>query len=160
MGNLQNTVILYADDFIENERQTVMARVEITDEQEPFIGIYTYGNAAVRVYSISYRKICDNITLASEEMDKVFNFISEINGEQTNGEVYYIDSNNSATTGFPVYGKLSMRYLPGQVISFKEKFDGEYYIVEKTDTEVLSIMKKKLNLLYENNNYIVLEGKG
>lgn len=159
MGNIQNTVVLYADDFIENERQTVTVQVETADGKEPFIGLYMYGNAAVRVYGISYRKMCGNITLSSGEIEDVIDFIEDNEGEQSQGNIYYIDSDDSAVTGFPVYDKLLLCYLPGQVIDYKENFDGKYYIVEKTDDAVPGILKEELRKVYENNAYVVFEGR-
>lgn len=159
LGNIQNTVVLYADSFLENERQTVTVQVEIADGKEPFIGFYTYGNAAVRIYDISYHKTDGNIVLSSDEIENAIAFIEENRKEQVQRDIYYIDSDDSAVTGFPVSEKLSFRYLPGQIISYKENFDGGYYIVEKTDDEVLNLLETKLEQLYENSGYVVFEGR-
>ena len=55
-GNIQYTQTLYANDFIKKERQQVRVSVEIKDYAEPVIGIYTYGQASIRVYDISYQQ--------------------------------------------------------------------------------------------------------
>ncbi|MCH5248449.1 MAG: hypothetical protein J1E98_00885 [Lachnospiraceae bacterium] len=56
-GSRQYTQTLYANDFIKKARQKVRVSVEIRDNAEPFIGIYTYGEAAIRIYDISYQQI-------------------------------------------------------------------------------------------------------
>jgi hypothetical protein len=145
-------VILYADDFIENERQTVTVQVEITDRKEPFIGIYTYGNAAFRVYDISYQKISGNVWLSSDELNDVIDFVEN---KQNREEIYYIDSDDSGITGFPSCDNLFWCYLPGQIIEFKGKFTDKCYIVEKTDDNVLAIFEKEMKCLYENDTYAV-----
>ena len=55
-GSVQYTQTLYANDFIEKARQKVRVSVEIKDYEEPMIGIYTYGQASIRIYDISYQQ--------------------------------------------------------------------------------------------------------
>ncbi|MDE6664041.1 MAG: hypothetical protein K2K46_11980 [Lachnospiraceae bacterium] len=150
-GNIQYTQVLNANDFMEKARQNIKVYVEVKDWEEPFIGFYTYGNAAVRIYNISYRKKEGNLQLDSEEMLNIAEFVRG----QDKKEIYYIDSDNSALTGFPrwEYGKLN--YLPGKMLEFKTYFEEAYYLVEKTDMDVINVFRNEMQEVLETEGYMV-----
>lgn len=57
--NIQRTEVLNGN-VAQNGKQTFTLSLDIDDEAEPFVGLYTYGNSAIRVYDISYSKISNN----------------------------------------------------------------------------------------------------
>lgn len=150
-GKVQYTQVLNANDFMEKDRQNVGVLVEVENWAEPVIGVYTYGEASYRIYDISYQKKEGNIKLDSEEIASIADFL----GEQDEKQVYYIDSDNSGTTGFPwwEYGKLD--YLSGQMLAYKENFKEAYYIVEKTDEEVVTYCQSCMSELLDTESYII-----
>lgn len=150
-GYVQDTIVLHADDFAKKDRQTISTRVKVEDGKEPFIGVYTYGDAAFRIYDISYRKVVGNIETDNDEFTDIFQSLEE---EYDIDSVFYIDSNNSALTGFPDY-EITMKYLPGEIIGYKENFKDIPYVAEKTDDCVINVLEEKLKRLYETENYIV-----
>lgn len=150
-GNVQDTIVLHADDFIDKERQIISAQVKVEDEKEPFVGVYTYGEAAYRIYDISYRKMIGNKEMSCEEMAEIEKCLWK---KQSGDKVYYVDSNNSAITGFPIYRDCDMSYLPGDIVMYKQFCDSDFYIVEKTDQQVIEIMNDKLTQICETKNYV------
>lgn len=150
-GKVQYTQALNANDFIEKDRQNVSVLVKIENWAEPVIGVYTYGEASYRIYDISYQKKVGNIQLDSEEIASIADFLKG----QDEKPVYYIDSDNSGTTGFPwwKYGKLN--YLPGKMLAYKENFEEAYYIVEKTDEAVVDYCQSSMGELLDMKSYIV-----
>lgn len=54
--NIQRTEILDGN-VAQKGKQTFTLSLDIYDEAEPFVGLYTYGNSAIRVYDISYSKV-------------------------------------------------------------------------------------------------------
>ena len=153
-GSIQDTVMLKADEFNRQDRQQVKVQVQVREGNEPLVGLYTYGNAAIRVYGISYRKTAGNIILDSEETEEIKAVLAKASNQ---GKTVYVDSNNSSVSGFPEWEGLSLFYLPGQITGFKERFDEGCYIVEKTDDEVESIFRSKMQQLYETEHYIIFE---
>lgn len=151
-GGIQNVTALTADDFINKSRQKVKARVEIKDWAEPVIGIYTYGNSAIRIYGISYKKIDGCITLASEEIKDIAAAIENPDKDK----IYYVDSDNSGMTGFPEWEYGSLRYISGKLSEYKTYRENAYYIVEKTDEAVLASYTGSMNLITETENYALL----
>lgn len=147
---IQYTHVLNSNDFIRKERQTIRLSLEIKDWAEPLIGIYTYGNSAIKICGITYRKVDGSICLDSDEISDIAAFL----GSQ-NATVCYIDSDNSGRTGFPwwKYGKLD--YIPGSMIDYKENLENIPYLVEKTDDGVVNALKEKLQQVYETESYIV-----
>lgn len=71
MGGVKDTYLLSANDFINMDRQVIPVQVTIKDWQEPTIGVYTYGEASIRIYDISYHKIKGNIVLDTEEWENI-----------------------------------------------------------------------------------------
>ena len=153
-GNVQYTKTLKADDFIYKERQIINLSIKIENWAEPVIGIYTYGNAEIKICGISYYKVDGCICLDSDEMDEIAAFV----GQSDKAEVYYIDSDNSASTGFPWWSHGELNYISGAVVEYKEIFEAVPYIVEKTDEEIVNILTRKLNQVYETENYIIFNG--
>ncbi len=146
-GAVQDTLMLRADDFAQKDRQTVSVRVRIADGKEPFVGVYTYGDAAFRIYGISYKKVEGNLEIDTE------NFAEIAAKLQKQGSVYYVDSNNSAVKGFPVHDGCEMGYLPEAVLAYKENYTDAEYIVEKTNAAVIDFFAGQLSQVYENEDY-------
>ena len=90
----------------------------------------------------------------SEETEEIKAVLAKASNQ---GKTVYVDSNNSSVSGFPEWEGLSLFYLPGQITGFKERFDEGCYIVEKTDDEVESIFRSKMQQLYETEHYIIFE---
>lgn len=153
-GNVQYTQSLSANDFIEKPRQDVSVLVEVKDWTEPVVGVYTHGQATIKIFDISYQKKTGNIQLDSEELAEIAAYI----GEQPAKEVYYIDSDNSGLTGFPWWEYGELKYLFGQMLEYKEDFEDALYVVEKTDPNVVSAVESIMNPLYETEGYIVMGG--
>ena len=151
-GNVQYTQGLSADDFIEKPRQDVSVLVEVKDWTEPVVGVYTYGQATIKIFGISYQKKTGNIQLDSEELAEIAAYI----GEQNEKEVYYIDSDNSGLTGFPWWEYGELKYLSGRMLEYKEDFEDALYVVEKTDPNVVNAVASIMNPMYETERYIVM----
>lgn len=154
-GAIQYKKELYANDFIKKERQNVTATVGVKDWGKPYIGIYTYGNAAIKIGGISYRQTEGNIELKSEEIDDIAKLLKE----QNKDEVCYIDSDNSAAVGKPWWNYGELDYLSGAVAVCKEQFKDITYIAEKTDMDVINSLSRLFERLYETDNYIVFEAR-
>lgn len=152
-GEIQNTYVLKADEFIEKERQTIRVPVEIKDYETPFIGLYTYGQASIRIYNISYQKICNNIELNSEEMAEL------VDGSANNSSYCYVDSDGSGETGFPYHDNYEWSYLTGEMFRRKEVLDKDYYIVEKDEEELQNLFISDMEMVRETTNYILLRNK-
>ncbi|MCM1144745.1 MAG: hypothetical protein NC318_07920 [Blautia sp.] len=150
-GAVQYTQVLYANDFLEKARQDVRVSVEVRDWAEPVIGIYTYGQASMKIFDISYRKTEGCVQLDGEEMADIAAFLEDQDGKR----VYYVDSDNSALTGFPwwEYGKL--HYLSGQMLAHKADFEDAYYLVEKTDEETLRLCESVMQEVMDTGAYAV-----
>ena len=153
-GDIQSTYVLRADDFMEKERQTVSLAVSVRDWQEPVIGIYTYGEASFRVYGISYHKTEGNIALNTEEWDDIAAWLQNAPDRRP---VYYVDSDDSANTGFPGWQGNDMRYLSGAILPYKEIFGQGYYVVEKTDPEVTDLCLANMTSVLETQRYTVMK---
>ena len=153
-GEVQDTYILRANDFIDKDRQVIPVQVMIKDWKEPVIGVYTYGNASVRIYDISYHKIIGNIMLDTEEWKSIAEELRVQNGEKS---IYYIDSDGSGATGFPCWEAGSFKYMSGTMMSFKTTFDAGYYVVEKTDIQTLVLCNDKMEQIQETEHYILFE---
>lgn len=67
-GQIRDTVILDANRFKEKERQIIKVQVQVKDGKEPLVGIYTYGNAAIRIYDISYKMIKNGVDTSLEDV--------------------------------------------------------------------------------------------
>lgn len=150
-GNIQYTKALSANDFIKKSRQDIKVSVEIKDWEEPFIGFYTYGNAAIRIYNISYQKKVGNLQLDSGEISDIAAFLRG----QDKKEIYYIDSDSSGLTGFPQWEHGKLNYLSGKMLGFKTYFEDAYYIVEKTDMDVAGVFKNDMQEVMETAGYFV-----
>lgn len=156
VGEVQDTYPLSANDFAEKDRQVIPVQVAIKDWQEPVIGVYTYGEASIRIYDISYHKIKGNIVLDTEEWDGI---ADEIRQQDEKVAVYYVDSDGSGVTGFPYRETGSLQYLSGAMLGYKESFEQGYYIAEKTDMEILALCTEKMTSLQETEHYVVFEVK-
>lgn len=150
-GNVQYTKPLNADDFIKKPRQKISVSVEIQDYAEPVIGVYTHGQASIRIYDISYRKADGCICLDSDETED----IAQLLETQAVKKVCYVDSDNSAQTGFPWWEHGSLDYLSGQMLEFKSDLEDAYYIVEKTDMAVVAVFADNMSKLQETESYQV-----
>lgn len=152
-GNVQYTQPLNSNDFIKKARQQIKVSVEVKDYAEPVIGVYTYGEAAVRIYGISYRQTDGCVCLASDEVGEIVQFLDT----QKEKKVYYVDSDNSALTGFPWYEQGELSYLPGQMLEFRTDFEEAYYIVEKTDMDAADICRDGMQEVLETESYLIFE---
>lgn len=155
-GEVQDTYLLSANDFAEKDRQIIPVQVTIKDWQEPVIGVYTYGEASIRIYDISYHKVKGNIVLDTEEWDGI---ADEIRQQDEKAAVYYVDSDGSGVTGFPYREAGNLQYLSGAMLGYKESFEQGYYIAEKTDMEILALCTEKMTSLQETEHYVVFEVK-
>lgn len=155
-GNVQYTQSLSANSFIENPRQDVSVSVEVKDWTEPVVGVYTYGQATIKVFDISYQKKTGNIQLDSEEIAE----IAEILGRQDIKNICYVDSNNSGLTGFPWWEYGELKYLSGRMLEYKDNFRDAYYIVEKTDSTVVELCQNRMQKVMETDSYMVLALRG
>lgn len=150
-GNVQYTQTLNSNDFIKKSRQKISVSVEIKDYAEPVIGVYTHGKASIRIYDISYRKAEGCLCLDSDETEDIARFLET----QVEKKVCYVDSNNSAQTGFPWWEHGRLSYLSGQMLEFKSDFEDAYYIVEKTDMSVVDIYRNSMQKVLETESYLV-----
>lgn len=151
-GEIQDTYILNANDFADADRQVIPVQVTIEDWQEPVIGVYTYGNAAVRIYGITYHKIVGNTILDTEEWGSIAEVIGTGN---TQLPIYYVDSDGSGATGFPQWTGRKMKYLSGGMMNYKETFERGYYVVEKSNDETVELCTGQMDLLQETEHYII-----
>ncbi len=142
---------LKAEDFMDSPRQQIRIPIKIKDYVEPVIGIYTYGEASVRIYGISYIKTDGCICLDSDETEEIADFIES----SPYKEVYYVDSDGSGLTGFPWWEHGKLNYLSGQLAMFKKNLKDAYYMVEKTDDAVTAAFTGNMEKLYETDTYIV-----
>ena len=149
-GNVQYIQTLNANDFIEKARQKIIVTLEVKDYAEPVIGVYTYGKASIRIYDISYRKTDGCICLDSDETEEISAFLDTM-GEKL---VYYVDSDNSGRTGFPWWEYGELKYLPGQMFEFKTTYEDAYYIIEKTDKNILNNINN-MQKIFETDNYMI-----
>lgn len=150
-GEVKYTKELKANDFIKKARQKVKVELDVKDYEEPFIGIYTYGDASIRIYGISYQKVDGCICLDTGETEEIGQFLSN----QEEKEVYYVDSDNSGLTGFPYWSYGKLNYLSGKMLGFKSHFEDAYYIVEKTDMNVVDICREDMQEVLETEGYFV-----
>lgn len=146
-GEIQDTVMLRADDFAQKDRQIVTVKVCVSDGTEPFVGVYTFGDAAFRIYGISYRRATGGLQLDSEEITQI------IDQTDKEGQIFYVDSNNSAEKSFPVCEAREMSYLSGDILEYRENYADAEYIVEKTDAKAVQFFRNKLLQVYETENY-------
>ena len=154
-GEVKYTQELNANDFIKKARQQVKVELEVKDYAEPFIGFYTYGDASIRIYGISYQKVDGCICLDSDETEEIRQFLIS----QDEKEIYYVDSNSSGLTGFPYWSYGRLKYLSGKMLGFRTSLDNAYYIVEKNDEDVLSYYVNRMQKLLETDNYVVFSFK-
>lgn len=147
-GEIQKIYKLLADDFANEERQKVTVQMKICGMQEPFVGIYTYGVASMRVYDISYQKIKGNIELEDDES------VEMLSGIPKEMSICYVDSDGSGEEGFPHLQNRKINYLTGTMVTYKESFDDDYYLVEKNMEEVYSVFKN-MKIRYENEKYVL-----
>lgn len=153
-GGVQYTRVLDPGDFMEKERQNIELPVKIKDWATPFIGIYTYGSADIKISSITYRKTDGCIQLDSDEIADIAAFL----GEQVQNGVCYVDSDNSGATGFPYWEYGELDYLPGAIVGYKQNFEDIFYVAEKTDMDVIKVLEDRLDAVYETEGYIVFAG--
>lgn len=151
-GEIQDTYLLGANDFAGADRQVISVQVAIEDWQEPVIGVYTYGNAAVRIYGVTYHKIVGNTILDTEEWESIAEVIGTGN---TQLPIYYVDSDGSGETGFPQWEGGKLKYLSGDMMNYKESFERGYYVAEKSNDETLELCTGQMELVQETEHYII-----
>lgn len=151
-GEVQGTYALRANDFADKDRQVIPVQVTIKDWKEPVIGVFTYGEAAIRIFGISYHKIVGNTMLDTEEWRSIADDILQKDGEAA---IYYVDSNDSGTTGFPYWQDRNLKYLSGSMIKYKDSFEPGFYVVEKSNVETLELCIGQMELLQETEHYII-----
>lgn len=151
-GEIQDTYLLGANDFAGADRQVVPVQVAIENWQEPVIGVYTYGNASVRIYGITYHKIVGNTKLDTEEWESITEVIGKTNAQLP---IYYVDSDGSGVTGFPQWEGGKLKYLSGDMMNYKESFERGYYVAEKTNDETLELCTGQMELVQETEHYII-----
>lgn len=150
-GNIQDTYVIKADDFMNADRQTIRVPVEIKGIQTPFIGFYTYGEAAIRIFDISYEKIKNNMAFSSETIEPLLVQVPE------NARICYVDTDGSSKTGFPEWQSGRMEYLSVDMIGYKENFDADYYLFEKTDEVIAGEVFEGMEVLKEDESFILFK---
>lgn len=162
-GTYLATRVLEINDFDKRGKASISVELPVRDYEEPVIGVYVYGNGAMKITGITYTQIVGNIAVQQGQEEEWKQIVEVLNGlcQSQKLPVWYVDTDGSAQSGFPDFewaeSLLSTEisvYHTGRQIENMDGLSGCYLIMEKTGEE--TEVPETMTIVSESENYFIL----
>lgn len=132
---IDDTIDVSEEEYAKCERRHEIFDISAKEPFEPYIGLYTYGNSSIRLNGVECHKVRNNYQLDENVVEYLH--------EKSIDNVFYVDSNNSSITGHPYADGLNIRYLPGNILEYKNSKEKGIYLIEMdSDDEMMKEVRK------------------
>ena len=162
-GTYMDTRSLEASDFSAGGKGFIRVSLPVKNYETPVIGVYTYGNCAMKINEITYRQVQGNAKASAGDFSGPAAILNQL-ADRLPYEICYIDSDSSALTGFPDYSGFHeyltqpvTRYSAGEVCLQKETVSEQYLLVEKTgSSDLLFYLFTHYLLVAQTQDYLLM----
>lgn len=164
-GTYQLTRVLEEGDFGRNGNARIHVEIPVRDYEEPIIGVYTYGNGAMKINNISYTQVRGNIP-AELGRENEYRELAETVGNlyaQKSIPIGYVDTDGSGQSGFPDFKQVNewlpekiSRYFTGEQMKYVTDMGECFWIVEKMAGYEEAALPEGGQLVAESTHYFIL----
>lgn len=163
-GTWLDTRVLQKEDFDQKGKASVLVELPVRDHEEPVIGVYVYGNGAIKVTGITCTQLQGNIAAELGREDEWKRLADILTGfyRQHQGDICYVDTDASGRSGFPDFEWVSTimpepvsSYCTGEQLKYMNHFSC-YLIMEKSEGDGTEYVPEGYQIVGESEHYLIL----
>lgn len=163
-----DTRILESGDFDASGKAVVAVDIPVRNYEEPVIGVYTYGNGAMKVTGMTCKQISGNTNAAFGRDDEWKELAEILSGVYADCSlpISFVDADSSAQNGFPDFSEVNV-WMPDEItgyhtldqIRYMKNMKEQYLIMEIPEEGDLYI-PDRYEMIYSNEYYYILMPQG